>query len=370
MKKKIVKYLFSIIYSLMELLKLKKFYTYYFFPTFIENLIEIDLENQKKFFTTFKTNKVNKNNITNNKVEDIIKTNKKIIFGPWLGEVGYELLYWIPFIRKLCKNNNLSYENIYIISRGGVSEWYSDFSKNYIDIFDLISKENFDDIKNKIFQQNKSQKQSKMKMDIEFLKKYFSETDYFFFTPSLMFNILPNYFKGYYGIQFIKKYFEYKEINLNDKNFESNLLKRYNLTKGEYTAIKFYKRESYENNESIHEMLNKISKGKKLISLDQQQTYDEHENFNNNYKCLGNLPLNQNLKIQSYIIKNSKYFYGTYGGFAYLATLLGTPNTTFETKKEFNQNFHKYLNDEILTKEFETENFIVNTNFVEKLNDI
>lgn len=47
--------------------------------------------------------------------------------GPWRGEVGYELLYWIPWITKrvwLCSHP-------VVISRGGVGAWYQHLPVEY-----------------------------------------------------------------------------------------------------------------------------------------------------------------------------------------------------------------------------------------------
>jgi hypothetical protein len=47
-----------------------------------------------------------------------------ILVGPWTGEVGFELLYWIPFVRWVCQEYAVDPSRLLVLSRGGVSSWY------------------------------------------------------------------------------------------------------------------------------------------------------------------------------------------------------------------------------------------------------
>src|SRR5215510_16434414 len=62
-----------------------------------------------------------------------------IIVGPWLAEVGYEVLYWVPFLRWFADKYGIPRERLIVVSRGGVSDWYSPFAAHYVDLFDLLS---------------------------------------------------------------------------------------------------------------------------------------------------------------------------------------------------------------------------------------
>ena len=45
-----------------------------------------------------------------------------VIVGPWTGEVGFELLYWIPFLNWLCEQG-LDSRRFIVVSRGGTAPW-------------------------------------------------------------------------------------------------------------------------------------------------------------------------------------------------------------------------------------------------------
>jgi hypothetical protein len=61
-----------------------------------------------------------------------------IVVGPWSSELGFELLYWIPFLRSLIERGLLVREQTVAISRGGVGQWYADVAARYVDLYDLF----------------------------------------------------------------------------------------------------------------------------------------------------------------------------------------------------------------------------------------
>jgi hypothetical protein len=64
-----------------------------------------------------------------------------IIVGPWLGEVGYEALYWVAFVRWFVDHYRIDPSRLVVASRGGVSAWYHDIAGQYVEILDLFTPE-------------------------------------------------------------------------------------------------------------------------------------------------------------------------------------------------------------------------------------
>src|SRR4029077_6002753 len=46
-----------------------------------------------------------------------------IMLGPWLSEVGYEALYWVPFVRWFTRQYDVDPDRLVVVSRGGVAAW-------------------------------------------------------------------------------------------------------------------------------------------------------------------------------------------------------------------------------------------------------
>src|SRR5688572_32395714 len=57
-------------------------------------------------------------------IDTIATSGRPVFIGPWTGEVGFELLYWIPFVEWARARGKFSPEHEIIVSRGGVESWY------------------------------------------------------------------------------------------------------------------------------------------------------------------------------------------------------------------------------------------------------
>ena len=66
-----------------------------------------------------------------------------VVVGPWLGEVGFEVLYWIPFLHWLFEEHGIPTADVTVVSRGGVAPWYEGLAGRYVDVFDHITAEDF-----------------------------------------------------------------------------------------------------------------------------------------------------------------------------------------------------------------------------------
>jgi hypothetical protein len=69
---------------------------------------------------------------------------RPIIAGPWVSEVGYEALYWVPFLHWAADRYGVAPERIVALSRGGTRAWYDGVAGRYVEIFDLIDPREFE----------------------------------------------------------------------------------------------------------------------------------------------------------------------------------------------------------------------------------
>ena len=61
-----------------------------------------------------------------------------IVVGPWFGDIADEILYWIPFARRLAAQLGLERSRLLAVSHGGVAEWYDDFCGGYAELHELL----------------------------------------------------------------------------------------------------------------------------------------------------------------------------------------------------------------------------------------
>ena len=76
-------------------------------------------------------------------LERLRKTSGPILVGPWISEVGFEVLYWAPFLNWAIKASGLDSRRLIVISRGGARPWYQHLAAEYIDVFDLFTLDDY-----------------------------------------------------------------------------------------------------------------------------------------------------------------------------------------------------------------------------------
>ncbi|GEM_PF-514706 len=66
-----------------------------------------------------------------------------ILVGPWLGGVGFELLYWIPFVRSLVVREAVDPARLVVVTRGGAHAWYQQLGGTRLAMADLLPYEQY-----------------------------------------------------------------------------------------------------------------------------------------------------------------------------------------------------------------------------------
>ena len=76
-------------------------------------------------------------------IETIVSRDRLLVAGPWLSEVGFETLYWVPFLHWLKTAFHIDPSRIVAVSRGGVGSWYQGVAERYVEIWDEIDPAEF-----------------------------------------------------------------------------------------------------------------------------------------------------------------------------------------------------------------------------------
>jgi hypothetical protein len=72
----------------------------------------------------------------------IERKERLIIVGPWVSEVGFELLR-IPFLNWVTTHRPFTSDRLVVVSRGGCAAWYRDIASHYVELFDYYTPEEF-----------------------------------------------------------------------------------------------------------------------------------------------------------------------------------------------------------------------------------
>jgi len=265
------------------------------------------------------------------------RSGKPIIVGPWLSEIGFELLYWVPFLNWAKQYGNFRDDRLIVISRGGCASWYRHMTSTYHDVFDFYTPEEFRERnEQRILEQGGLQKHVGMAdFDQEILghvQHLVGTRDVEVLHPSLMYTLFRIFWRLQASVGLVQGFTIHR--NIESSGFDDLEL----ALPSEYIAVKFYTNNSFPDTPSnrafMTSYLNQLTLHHDVVLLSTGFTFDDHSDFQPERRerlhTIGHVmsPRN-NLDVQTHVIARSKAFVGTYGGFSYLAPLLGVNTVAF-----------------------------------------
>jgi hypothetical protein len=268
-------------------------------------------------------------------LERIQRTTAPILIGPWVGEVGFELLYWIPFLNWAIKAHGLDRRRLIVVSRGGARLWYRHLTSEYVDVFSLFSLDEYREANEARWDRAGHQKQYRVEqMDrdiVDRAKGRLQLQDVELLHPSLMYRLLRFYWFEKAGIGLLSRHTEYCRLAPVERSANLKDLP------DEYVAVRFYFRPSFpdtpENRRFAADVIRSLSRETPVVLLNTRLQLDDHEDLHvpekGVYYVDHLMRLEQNLEVQTEIISHARAFVGTYGGLAYLAPLYGVPSMSF-----------------------------------------
>jgi hypothetical protein len=264
-----------------------------------------------------------------------------IIAGPWLSEVGFEVLYWIPFLRWFEDRYRVDPERVIAISRGGVAGWYGDVASRYVEIFDHVSPEQFSRRNRERHQREESggQKQTSIgPLDEQLISAARAATgikDATICHPSLMYRLFSRFWYGNRALDLVTSHT--RVVPLDAAPADLGLPER-------YIAAKFYTGAALpgtpEARGALRELVRTAAARMPVVMLDTGMATDEHQDYlfrdvPNVTSLRDRLTPNTNLGVQTAAIAGAQGFIGTCGSLAWLAPLLGVDTLAVYSEERF-----------------------------------
>jgi hypothetical protein len=253
-----------------------------------------------------------------------------IIVGPWLSELGFEVLYWIPFLRWFEDRYRVDRQRVVAVSRGGVADWYRDVADRYVEIFDHVDPDTFsrrnaerqEDI------ESGGQKQTAPgSLDRDVLAAARRATGLEGATvchPSLMYRLFNQFWLGNRALHLIVSHTRHVPLTATPAS-ELGL-------PTEYVAAKFYTGaalpDTSEYRHALRELVRALARQLPVVTLDTGMATDEHADYlfhdiPNVISLRDKLTPSTNLGIQTSAIAGAQRFVGTCGSLAWMAPMLG-----------------------------------------------
>jgi len=260
-------------------------------------------------------------------IETIVNRDRLLVAGPWLSEVGFETLYWVPFLHWLRVAFHVDPSRIVAVSRGGVGSWYQGVASRYVEIWDEMDPAEFAR-RNALRGVTKHYEPSPLDRDIlEMVARRLGTRDFDVLHPGLMYRLFTLYWSGQRAMGFLDAHLRFQTMSRPPDMIDPGLLP------SEYVAVKFYAARSLPETPEIRAHLRSIvqalSERTAVVLLDTGLVLeDDHADYT--FATRGRVvsarpwmtPRN-NLGVQTQIVAGAKAFVGTCGSIAWLAPRLG-----------------------------------------------
>jgi len=271
--------------------------------------------------------------------EEISKGLRKglpIVVGPWILESGYELLYWIPFVRWIVETNRIPRERLLVVSRGGTASWYGDLATRYSDVFSVASLEEFEDATNPQetlhgdWSAIKRRRRATRNQFIEKITERLARVHGFEKITHVHPDVLDTVFRPYWAARESTRYLE-----------EYSLYRPFQPPPAllglpaDYVAVRFYSNMFFHKTKAtrklVHDVINAIQDDLPVVLLDQPVSWRGHEDLCDPRNPVlriftDTVDLASNYTLQTAVIGHARAFVGNYGSLAYLPAFCGVPS--------------------------------------------
>ncbi|OAB57238.1 hypothetical protein AY599_03270 [Leptolyngbya valderiana BDU 20041] len=266
-------------------------------------------------------------------LETLAAGTSPILVGPWISEVGFEVLYWIPFVRWCVRRFGIDTRRLVVCSRGGVESWYADLRPGgYFDVFDLMDEATFRDMTMARFAASGGQKHMELGEldDIagEEARRRTGSNQVAWLHPQLMYRFYRSYWQGRLGHLFFDQHSLPGRFQPDNQPILDAVLPE------KFVAVRFYFRPSFEdtpeNRSFVTRLVTRLSQRWPVVLMDTGLKLDDHDEFaplvEGNVQRIGHLITGRNnLAIQSEVVRRAQMFVGTYGGLSYVPAFHGVP---------------------------------------------
>jgi hypothetical protein len=267
------------------------------------------------------------------RIEELLRHNRPVIVGPWTGEVGFELIYWVPFVRWVIATYGIPPERLLVVSRGGTAAWYGGLAARYADAFDIFSPDEF-----RAATEDAKKQRRVGAFDAELVKRVIARyrlgrPD--LLHPGMMYRLFMPFWKDLASIARVDKYAAYARLEPVDDPVLRDL-------PAEYVAARFYFSECFPdtagNREFVASTIDGISRQTPVVLLNTPFTVDDHRDFESGgrlFTIAAHMTPARNLAVQTAVIARAQAFVGTYGGYSYLAPFCGVGSLAFYSERSF-----------------------------------
>ena len=254
---------------------------------------------------------------------------RPVIAGPWTSEVGYEAMYWVPFLHWAADRYGVGPDRLIAVSRGGTRSWYEGIADRYVEIFDLVEPREFERRAAERRADGDQKQMGASAFDEELLhaaRARLGLADADVWHPGLMYQLFRAFWHGDRSVEHVLEHTDYRRIHATTGDVVLPALP------ARYAAVKFYAGpaipDTPANRVTLRRFVERLAVRMPVVMLDMPWSVDEHRDFafdevEGVTTLRPSLDPATNLGTQTAVIGGAELFVGTCGGLAWLAPLLG-----------------------------------------------
>jgi hypothetical protein len=272
---------------------------------------------------------------------------RPVVVGPWLMEIGFELLYWIPYLRAQLENLGVCKQRVIAVSRGGAESWYGDIAGRYLDLLDFMTPREFHDWTSgqedggDLLEGNRKPF-SAGPFETTILDRVLKPQgidDYQVIMPSAMYGLFRNIWRRRLGSHRFQGHLKPSRLPRPDP-IELPF-------SGPYVAVKFYNSSTFPKTLQYEALagrvVGRLARNGHVVILSNAAQLDDHqtlslENSEGQFQIFDASRLytpRNNLAVQTALVAHAKELHCTYGGFSYLGPLLGVDTIAYTGTFDF-----------------------------------
>ena len=263
----------------------------------------------------------------------IAHSRRPILVGPWTSEMGFEVLYWVPFLEHLRHTHRIEPDRLHIITRGGAGVWYG--AGHAIELYDYVPPHDLRLTALRAAQTTASIKQTGVtrweRKLLDLLSERHGLRRPHLIHPSMMYRALDRYWGDQtMGFAPMMRQLRVTTLQAPPLPVGTTLPER-------FVAVRWYQRPTWPLRDDLldwtRSVVLEIAKTTPVVMLRSSAYLDDHVDFpamtGQNITTITAEPWRENLAVQTAILQRAAGFVGTWGGMAQLAVRLGIPVAAF-----------------------------------------
>lgn len=278
------------------------------------------------------------------------RSDRPILVGPWHGEVGFEALYWLPWLTKLRTDLQIAPDRVIPITRGGVGVLYD--APTALELYAMRSPQDVRVANWLQFQQTGMMKQRHV---TDFDRGILADaactlglSTYLTLHPAWMYQALSPFWTGQHGMAWLHQRASFPVLT-------PPVLQGVTLPE-HFAAVRFYFRPTFPTSQAsimfAKATIQHLAQSHHVVILNSGLHVDDHLDYlptdRTNVTVLSDVvPLTHenNLAVQAAVLGQAEGFVGTYGGMAQLALRMRKPVVSFYEEWHSTALAHRHLSD-------------------------